>query len=461
MAKRTTTSAAKTAKGGAVLTLDALRSTPDLGMRVYTATKLRRSLTWQSKIENPDEVLKQFGAWEGLAFYFRMMRQFAFLGGPINQRIDPVVAIERQIVAGDPDDPASVEMMKAARKWWADVPHKEIVERKLLMSQFIGFAPIEKVFGIHSSTGLIAPVELYDLPAQNVFFDKDHKPLIRTETNWQGIPVPDRKLMFMTWGSNWTPYGEGELKDVYLATWYMQTILDFGMEALEQLGRPIPLALIPRGMKKEERADFVRALTDQFRFVLTAPTDDVKPSIEFAGQAAAAGGNAGRSENEWLRYIENWIYVRLLNTAQTQDRGGSGNGKLEEQRSQLKSDKTTQASAALDECLTAGLLHDIGELNWSNQPRELWPRFRSNVEDVKSGGLTGVQLQQVANTMIQLAAKQITAIVAEKILISAGIARSEAAEMVQSTEKERAELVTTPATAAAAPVRNDEVQEAA
>lgn len=62
-------------------------------------------------------------------------------------------------------------------------------------------------------------------------------------------------------------------------------VVNSEMEALEQLGRPIPLALIPRGMKKEERADFVRALTDQFRFVLIAPTDDVKPSIEFAGQA--------------------------------------------------------------------------------------------------------------------------------------------------------------------------------
>lgn len=387
-----------------------------------------------------------------------MMRQFGFLGGPINQRIDPVVALERQIVAGDPDNAVSVQMMKDARRWWADVRDKELILRKLLMGQFIGFGPVEKVFGVHGSTGLIAPTELYDLPAQNVRFDVDEKPLLRTETNWRGIPVPDRKLLMFRWGSNWTPYGEGELQDVYMATWYMQTILDFGMEALEQLGRPIPLALIPRNYKKEERDDFIKDVEGQYRFFLTAKTDESKPSLEFAGQSAAAGGNAGRSENEWLRYIENWVYVRLLNTAQTQDRGGSGNGKLEEQRSNIKSDKTTLASSALDQCLTA-LLEDVGELNWANQPRELWPRFKSNVEDVKQGGLTGVQLQQVNNAMLQLAARQITATVAEKICVSAGMPRSEAAEMVASTLKERDQLVTTISTAAAAPAEDIEKQE--
>ena len=61
------------------------------------------------------------------------------------------------------------------------------------MGQFIGIGPIEKVWGIHKPTGLLAPVGengdghgLFDVPVRNVKFGPHGEELIVTPRNYAG-----------------------------------------------------------------------------------------------------------------------------------------------------------------------------------------------------------------------------------------------------------------------------------
>jgi hypothetical protein len=417
---------------------------PAYKRRQYGLAQLATQMVQGGWIENPDEVLRQFGSYEGLKFYFRMIRQFAFLGSPIAQRIDPVLGIERTIVPGDSSSDVSIAMADAARRVWADVRNKEVVIRNLLLGQFVGFYPAEKVWGIHSATNLLAPIELYDVPPQNVKFAPDGSPLILRDRSFRAEPVETRKLMFFRWGTVSTPYGAGELKNIYLATWYMQVILDLGLKALERLG-PIPVVYQPRNPSNPNEADQVEeAVAEQFDFYLIIPTNEDKPRVDMTGETIIANGTAGRAENEWLRYIENWIWNSLVNTTQTQDRGGAGNGKLEEQRRMLKSDKTAATSDALDGCLDDGWMRDLAEVNWSNQPHELWPRFKSDTTEVSSDGLTAAQAEQADKVLLRLVANQMTEIAAQELLVGIGFPRSRAAKMISDTIAKRDELETAP-----------------
>ena len=429
------------------LTRDVVTS-PLYAKRQFSLVQLQTQLVTGGYVENPDEILKQFGSYEGIQFYLRMLRQFPFLASPVSQRIDPVIATERQIVPGDPAVDVSVRMANDLRRVVEDVKNKETIERKALMGQFIGIGPIEKVWGIHKPTGLIAPVGengdghgLFDVPVRNLKFGPHGEELIVTPRNYAGVPVPRRKLMIFRWGSLATDYGEGEFKGIYLATWYMQIIIDYGMKALELLGRPIPVVHIPRNAPDPGEVDKVeKSVAAQFDFYITLPTDEMRASVEMAGGNVAASGSAGRAEQEWCRYIENWIWTALINTSQTQDRGGSGNGKLEEQRRNLKIDKVAAASDALDSWWTDGFAYDVAEVNWANQPRELWPRFKSDITEVTQHGLSGPQVEQADLQLRRLAANQITSEQAEELITGLGVPRSRVLRMVQATIAKRGTL---------------------
>ncbi len=432
---------------------------PTFGQRQFSMARLLPLLSSGRFIENPDEVLRQFGSYEGIKYYFRMLRQFPFLSGPINQRIDRVMAVERVIMPGDANDDDSVLMAVKARIWWASIKNKAIILRRLLLGMFVGFAAIEKVFGYHEATDLIAPVSLFDVPQQNVKFDAEGRPVIVTPRKPSGEAIDPRKLLLFIWGTLSSPYGEAELKNVYLATWYMQSIIDAGVEALETLGRPVLTLFVPRAADTKEVDSVEQAIAENFPLFMTLPTDDseYRTDVGGGGANAIAGGNLGRSENEWLRYFETWIWTCLINTAQTQDRGGAGNGKLEQQRELMKDDKTAYSSDALDETLNE-LLSDLGELNWANHNRALWPMFRSDTAEVSQAGLNGIQIQTFITILLRLTALQITKEAAEEAIAALGVPRARAARVVQATIDQRGTLQVSPemVKAAAQPIVNSD-----
>jgi hypothetical protein len=416
-----------------------------LGQREFSLAKIRRARFfggfWQ---ENQDEIVQQFfGSYESVGGYFRVMRQFGFVMMPINQRIDDVVSVERAILPGDPNDDTSIELADAARRVYDSIPNRETIRRRIHIGEFVGYSPIEKVFEKHDPTGLIAPTKLYDIPPQNVRFDQDGSPRVITDYNFTGIPVDPRKLMIFTWGSVLSRYGDAELKYVYPLVFIYQQLLDFGLESVEQSGRPFPVVYIPRSYSPDEIAETKKHVSEQFKTFMTMWTDESRARVEPFGASIAAGGQAGRAEQEWLRYIETQVQSVLLNTSQTADRGGSGNGKLEEVRAGVKGNKTAVASDAEDECWNTQWLADICEMNWSHIPRELWPRFKSDATEITQG-LTGIAAERAELGLLRLAANQLPDTAVEELITAVGIPRGRARKMVSSVVEKRASLAPAP-----------------
>lgn len=413
--------------------------------RQYSLVQLTTQLVRGGYVENPDTVSKQFGAHGGIKVYLRMMREDPSILAPVSQRIDPVIEAERQIIPGDANDDMSVAMAAEQTRVFRDIKSKEMVQRHALMGQFLGHGPVEKVYGIHEATGLIAPVGengdghgLFIIPVENLKYGPNGEELVVTSRHFRGMLVPPGKLMIFRWGTNATPYGEGEFQYIYLATWYKKIIVDYGMKALELLGRPIPVLYVPRSAPNSKLVDEAeKAIASQFDFYVMLPTDEKKPHTELLGGNVAASGSAGRAEQEWARYFDNAIWNGLVNTSQTQDRGGQGNGKLEEQRAVVKSGKVAAASDALDSWWTEGFCDDISQRNWGNQPRQLWPRCKSDITEVSLQGLTGSAASTADTVLRRYIAKQCTAEHVEEVVTGLGLPRSRVLRVIESIDKNR------------------------
>jgi hypothetical protein len=436
--------------------------------RGYTALNMGQSAygaIWNNRVENPDEVLKQLGSWEGLAFYARMLRQFPFLVGICMQWISQINAIDRAITAGDPENDTSLRMAEDARRLYARINGKEIINQHLLWGRFYGFSAVEKVWELDAQTGLLAPLKLYDIDPWNFRFGPNEEVYVLDAKNpTEGTLVTDpRRFMFFRWGSNFTGYGKGDLRYVYLPTWYIQQVLRFGLQAIERFGRPIPHVSYPGTFSKPEVDELEARLVAQFKNYLLTQGTDATVRVEFPAQNILANGAAGKSEVEFVRFMEGWCYIALNLTQQTQDKT-SGSRALESVRQDISGDLTPPGSQALDTVWTRYWLDEIGEVNWPNQPRNLWPRFNSDTSEVANAGLNGAQATAVINIGTMLATNGITPGYAEEALAAIGIPRHKATAMVQSTVKDRESLTpaipnTVPAAPAPDPFEGSEENE--
>lgn len=396
---------------------------------------------WNGRLQNPDSVLRQFGTWYGLAFYRLMLQQNLSLAADAQQWIDRINAIDRAIKPGDPDDDVSNQLADDVRSWWARVPNKKIVCEKILQCRLYGFTAIGKAgWRKDDATGLTAPFDLYDIPSWNIKFGPNGEEYLLTQRNmWMGDPIPPRSVMYARWGSIFTPYGESDLKDIYLSCWYIQNVQEMMLASIEVLGKPIPWIEVSDALQGQEFDDFEAGIAKQYKYYVITRTPNARTSTSFPNLNVLAAGGAGRSELEFIRYHSGLISRRVLGTQQTQDRTG-GSRALEDTRMEIAHDKTPPGSQLLDETLTIGLLDDIGAVNYPDIPRTLWPRFDSDAGDVGKDRVTGPQIVAVQSVADQLRMNQITDTWAIETLVMAGYDRAKAEYMVESMTDPAAKL---------------------
>jgi hypothetical protein len=430
-----------------------------LTQQEFTVGRFQSSIIVSDRVENPDEVIKQFGGWEGLSFYARMLRQFPFLVGICMQWIASINSIDRAIKAGEPGDEESERLAKDARYLYSRVDRKEVINEHLLWGKFYGFSPVEKVWEKDPATGLLAPTKLFDLKPWQIKFKTDGTPCVLTAKEpMNGEPVTEpRRLMFFRWGSLHSGYGEGTLKYAYMPTWYIQQVLRFGVQAIERFGRPIPWVRYWRNLEPSEKSALQTSLAAQFKYYVMTPSDDPKTDLQFPAINITANGMAGKAEQDFCRYMEGWCYIALNLTQQTQDKSG-GSRALESTRREIAMDQTPPGSQALDNVWNRHWLDEIGEVNWPSVPRSKWPRFDSDVDGADY--IDGSALAAIADISAKLVAKQMTETWAIEELVRAGFPRMKAIEMVKSAIKERDTLKPVlPAANPFAPTETDEKEE--
>lgn len=398
-----------------------------------------------ARLPNPDPTLKKFSSADGIGLYNRVLHQFSFVAGYCAQWIEHVLVTDRVIKAASVDEPErqaiAEDAARRARRAWLRVRHPEISLPKALWMRFFGFARAEKVLRFD-------PViqewieDLYDVPQDAWLFDDVGREFLKTTGKPFGFEVNPGKFIHFQWGSSDTKYGEGDLSKVYLALWKMQQIEEYGLQAVEDYSKLIVIAHIPRGYDQDDRKKFIAGVAAQYRYYVTAATDEAKPSIELPGVNVTATGMAGRQEYEVLRFYERWIQILLLGAPQTQDKA-LGTGKLEETRKDIWEDKTPLGSSALDRFLTTGWLDPYCDRNLADVPLDLRPRFESDPGTIISG-LAGSQARIYMDICIALAANQITTTAAEEGFAGLGIPRARAAAIAASIVKERSSLTAAP-----------------
>lgn len=393
----------------------------------------------QGRLASPDTVQSKFGGFEGLQLYGRMYEQNAYLAGKVDERIDRVVEIDRQIVPGDPTDERSQELAAEAKVWWTHLPNKDIFTRELVRGFYYGHGPAEKLFADDGApdpwSGLLAPCAVRGIVPWALKFGPEDEEYFVTDFQPNGIPIEPGKTFRFLWGSTWSAYGDAEARPLYLPCWFTQQVQEFGLKAIEQFGRPVPVCYYPADWAPSRVDEYDTALAEDYEIYLLLPSDTKEPKTSLLSEQIASQGSAGRSEWAFIANMERWISVRLSGSAQSSD--SSGARASEETKDKRTDLKTPTASRQLDECLTRGLLDDISARNWPTLPREIWPRFDSDTTEINEEKLTGTAAEKADLQIMRVIAHQTPASVAVEIIAGVGVPRARAERMVAAALQER------------------------
>jgi len=411
------------------------------GTRLYDIRRQRPSSVFFGRVQNPDDNLAKFGTADGLALYATMRKQNAYLSGLVERRIDNAASIERQIIAGDTNSQVSQDMARDLRRWWARLPQKDTLCRELLGGFFTGIAPAEVVWPDDGSrdpySNLLAPIAINGIPPEAMVYGPNNEEYFRTDFAPQGIPVEPGRIVTFRWGSTWTQYGKGEGRDCYMPYWYIQTCLEFGLQAVEEFGRPMPIGYYPSTWGQQKIDDFEASISADHEIYMLVPWDEPKPEVKLLSENIATQGGAARSEFAFIQQMERWLDVRLTGSQQA---GASGARAGVEALSGITDNKTPAMSDTLDETLTLGVADAISYRNWPQQPRQLWPRFQSDTTEISEDRLNGIQAETAERQILRVIANQIPSDVAIEIITGVGIPRTRAERMVTSAIKERPKL---------------------
>lgn len=404
--------------------------------RAVSVRVVSPSSVYQGRVTNPDMTLRSH-SWDGICLYDRMERQFPTYAGVCNLWADKVCANDLAIKPGDPDVGRSREMADFTRKLYRKLADKHIVNKKAAKGRFYGFAATGKAgWKVDAETGLNAPHDLYDIPQKYIDFKEDGTALAKSERNPTGVPIPDDAVMFLRWGSRFTPWGEADAQFCYLPLWYVQQCRQFGMQGLEILGRPIPWVEIPDTVQGEEYDTLEAGLKAQYKYYVITRTSSNRTTVTFPSMNILANGNAGRSEMEYVRYFYGEVYIYILGVQMTQDKTG-GSRALEDTRVSVIEDKTPPGVQALAQMWQRGYSDHIWTVNAPNEPRELYPVW----EPAVSASFADAQLlAQVVTIAKDLAAGLIPSKGAARMLQAAGLPDEWVSDMIEATEDERESL---------------------
>jgi len=403
---------------------------------------MRPSSVLFGRLQNPEANLAKFGGPDGLVLYAKMQQQNAYLAGLVERRINNVMVIERQIVPGDPNNKTSEQMARDMRLWWDRLPQSDAFCHDLLAGFFSGIAPGELAWPADGArdpvSDLLAPVSLNAIPPEAMIYGPEGEEYFRTDFAPMGIPTEPGRIVTFRWGSTWTPYGKGEGSKCYMPFWYIQTCLEFGIQAVEEFGRPVPVGYYPSTWNQAKIDDFEASLAADFEIYISVPWDEPKSEVKLLSENIATQGGAGRAEFAFIAAMERWLETYLIGTPQSS--GASGARAGVEALQGITDNKTPAMSDTLDETLTLGVADQISLRNWPRQPRALWPRFQSDTTQISDDRLNGVQAEMADKQIMRLIARQTPLDVALEIIAGVGIPRSKAELMVKAALRDRDSL---------------------
>lgn len=234
----------------------------------------------------------------------------------MQQRISAVVSRNWTVVAGDENDPRSVE---AAEKF--DETLKRVgwdrVTRKMLMATFYGYAVAEIMWEVRD--GLFDWARINVRHARRFRYNAEDQLVMLTPTNPQGELMPERKFWVHRVGAadDDQPYGQGLAHWLYWPTLFKRNGIRFWNIFLDKFGTPTAKGTYPRGASREEINKLLAALGA----IATDSGFVVPEGVAVELLSATRSGTA--DYRELCTYMDGAIAKIVLSQTMTTDNGSS------------------------------------------------------------------------------------------------------------------------------------------
>ena len=361
---------------------------------------------------NPDEVLLLHGSGEGLGFYRRIRRQVPYVAGLFKLRIDSVMALPHNWVAGDPDDDESVAVRDAIADAWANLDDRDAALRKLLICIADGVAFAELVWSLHEVTvkpkpkaapklpppvpGLqppdvsdeqqapvVPPVlrvallvpQIIDRRTDHFFFDAAggvHFKVLGSPFN--NAPLDPLQVITARYGSA-ELWGDGEMRECYTDIWKIDTIDKMALRALEKQGYPLLKVTVPESWDADRVAAMKISIQASYPNYIVLPFGD-KIDFSFPDQGVMVT-YLGRDQLERIVKLQDTISIAILGVSfSTSDKGSRARDQV---RNELRFEKTSTDAGSYD-AIAQDWCGKCCQVNYPSLPDYLRPRMMTDAK---------------------------------------------------------------------------------
>lgn len=274
---------------------------------------------WTTRLENPDELLRQEAKGTGVRLYEKLLRDpqvFSLW----QQRTLALQACEWEVLpASDKrDDVRRAEFVKQV----LSQTNFDRASRSLMQAVITGYKPVEIMWEV--SEGDIWISQFRPRRPSRFLFDMENRPRMLTLRNtWDGEPVPERKFNIWSYGStDFNPYGLGLGYQLFWYVWFKKHGIKFWAWFTETFAAGTPVGKYPQGAEDEDKKRLLKHVKDIRRKTgITIPNDFAIEILE--------AKRAGEKTYEGLcEYMDRAIAKVLVGQTLTSEEGRSGSRAL-------------------------------------------------------------------------------------------------------------------------------------
>ena len=204
----------------------------------------------------------------------------------LTQRLARVVAMDWEVVPGGDraEDLAAAQGLRQA----LDEIDFDRITKLMLHGLFYGYSVAEVMWRDEGARVGLADIKVRD--RGRFMFGRDGSLRLRSISNLNGEPMPDRKFWVFTTGADHgdNPYGLGLAHWLYWPVYFKRGGIKSWVKFLDKYGAPTAKGVFPRGATEEEK----RKLLDALRAISTDAGIIVPEGMQVELIEAARGGQA-------------------------------------------------------------------------------------------------------------------------------------------------------------------------
>ncbi len=261
-------------------------------------------------LPNPDPVLKKQG--KDITVYKELLTD-SHVGGCITSRKAGVKSLEWSIDRGK----AKSRQAKLIEDVFKSLDMDGIVS-EILNAPLFGYQALEVIWKISGS--YILPESIIGKPQKWFVFGEGNDLRLRTKSNYNGEPVPERKFLLVQHDAEYeNPYGFPVLSRCFWPVTFKKGGLKFWVIFTEKYGMPFLIAKQPRGTGQQETNKFADQLEAMVQDAIAVIPDD--SSIDILKSDGKASADI---YNKLIEYCDTQISIAILGqNLTTQVEGGS------------------------------------------------------------------------------------------------------------------------------------------